>query len=248
MTSADVDEDSTDTELEDLLTDDLAGPQGPESTKGRAAPLVRSKAQAARTVAQDEKLRLKQEQDAQALRDKAAAAQLAQIVNLHIAGISFTEIGASIGCSADEIERMLTQDTIRYVRSQPALRVYVRNFVSAKYSELLAAVWDEATDKNHEEKLENLREARQILDKMARLHGAEAPVQSEVKVDAAPEAIDRMVTLLAAQAGRAYDMEIFDADDPDDEEIYPADIVEESQKALTVSGNALEETGDDDEF
>lgn len=231
-----------DDDLSDLLTDDLA-------PKGRAAPLVRTGKQAQRSIEADAKAAAQAEKDAQALRDKAAAAQLAQIVNLHIAGISLAEIGAKIGCTADEVDRMLQNDAQRYVRSQPALRIYVRNYVSQKYSELLAAVWDEATDKNHAEKLENLREARVILDKMARLHGAEAPVQTEVKVETAPESIDKMVAALAAQAGRAYNVNVFDEDDDDDDvvdAVVVEDVVEESTRALTVSGNAVEESDGDD--
>lgn len=237
-------------DLDDLLPDDLL--PATAKPKGKAKPIRRSKALAQRSVAQIEADRLKAEKDAQKLRDQAAAAQLAQIVNLHIAGISLSEIGARIGCTADEIDRMLQQDAQRYVRSQPALRVYVRNFVSAKYSELLEAVWTEATDRGHAEKLENLREARGILDKMARLHGAEAPVQTEVKVETAPESIDKMVAALAAQAGRAYDMSIFD---DDDEEIYDGeveevgvdDVVSATSEALEVSGNAVGETQPEDE-
>ena len=81
----------TDEELDDLLPDELS--------KGAAVPLVRSAAQtkALAKRAQDQEL---------AAAARANAARLAQIVNLHIAGFSLAEIGASIGASADEIERM----------------------------------------------------------------------------------------------------------------------------------------------
>lgn len=234
-------------ELDDLLPDDLAPP-----AKGKARPLVRTKRQVATTVAADEAAKAKAEKDAQALRDKESAARLAQIVNLHIAGISLAEIGASIGATADEVDRMLQQDAQRYVRSQPALRIYVRNYISKQYADLLGVDMPVALDPLHEEKLEHQDRVIKILDKMAKLHGAEAPVQSEVEVKAAPESIDQMVAALSAQAGRAYDVNVFD---DDDEEIYDAeveevgvdDLVSATTKALEVSGNAVEDDQPDDE-
>lgn len=180
-----------------------------------------------------------------------SAVRLAQIVNLHIAGYSLGQIGASIGATADEVDRLLAADAQRYVRSQPALRVYVRNWVSERYTKLLEAVWDEATDKTHREKLENQDRALRILDRMTRLHGAEAPVQTEVKIDAAPEAVERLVNALAAGQGLGYDTSIFDSvNDIVDAEVVH-DAVEQSHAALeaaseAVSGNAVAESDGED--
>lgn len=191
-----------------------------------------------RTKAQQEKIDLA----AAATQRQQHAAQLAQLVNLTIAGFTFEQIGASIGASADEVERMLTQDTARYVRTQPSLRIFVRNYISGKYNDLLTAVWDEATDKNHAEKLEHQDRALRILDRMAKLHGAEAPVQSEVKVDAAPEAVERMVAALAAKAGAGYDDTIFD--------VVDAEVIHEAQEAgrleIERSGQAVGEPQEGD--
>lgn len=211
--------------------------------KGAAAPLVRSKDLAQRSVAQVEADKAKAAAEVQALADKASAQRLAQIVNLHIAGVSFAEIGAQIGCTADEVDRMLQQDAQRYVRSQPALRIYVRNFISKHYADMLAVDMPIATDPNNDTMLEHQDRAIKLLDKMGKLHGAEAPVQSEVKVEQAPEAIDKIVQALAAQAGRAYDMDVFDIDEDDVTEVVDA-ITDE----LEVSGNALEDSDGDDEL
>lgn len=168
-------------------------------SKGRAVPLVRSPQQkAAITRAENQALA------------KVKAQRLAQVVNLMIAGMSIRDVANSIGATPDEVERMLTEDTARYVRTQPALRVYVRNFLSEKYTALLAAVWDEATDKNHAEKLENQDRALKILREMDRLHGAAAPVQTEVKIESAPEAVEKLVSALASAQGLGYDTNIFD--------------------------------------
>jgi len=175
--------------------------------------------------------------------EQAAAARLAQIVNLHIAGFSLSQIGASIGATADEVDRMLQQDASRYVRSQPALRVYVRNWVSERYTKMLEAVWDEATDKTHRDKLENQDRALRILDRMTKLHGAEAPVQSEVKIDAAPEAVEKLVNILAAGHGLGYDTTIFDVVDA--EVVHEAH--DEAVHELEVSGNAVGDDLDGDE-
>lgn len=163
--------------------------------------------------------------------DKANAVRLAQIVNLHLAGLSLTEIGAQIGATADEVDQLLATDAARYVRSQPALRVYVRNFISERYLKLLDAVWADATDMNSSGKINvggfDLKLASQdraikILDRMAKLHGAEAPVQHEVEVTAAPEAVENMVKILSQAQGLAYDMSVFDGDVIDAEIVHDA--------------------------
>ena len=168
---------------------------------------------------------------------KAQAAQLAQIVNLHIAGFSLGDIGASVGKTADEIDRMLREDTARYVRTQPALRTYVRNYISGKYDKLLEAVWDEATDRGHPKKLENQDRAVRILERMAKLHGADAPTQAEVKIETQPEAVEAMVKALAASQGMAYDDSVFD--------VVDAEIIHDGVEALVdpgVSGNGMDDT------
>lgn len=182
-------------DLTDLLPEALA-------SKGPAVPLKRTKRQEAALAKKAQKDAL-----------EAQAARLAQIVNLHIAGYSLADIGAAIGASEAEVDRMLTQDMARYVRSQPALRTYIRNYISGKYTALLEAVWDEATDKTHGEKLEHQDRALRILDRMAKLHGAEAPSQAEIKMDAAPEVVDRLVQAIAANQGLGYDATIFDVVD-----------------------------------
>ena len=172
------------------------------------------------------------------------AARLAQVVNLHIAGYSLAEIGASIGASGDEVDRMLQQDAARYVRTQPALRTYVRNWVSERYTQLLDAVWEDATDKNSRAKLESQDRALRILDKMAKLHGAEAPTQSEITVEAAPEAVEKLVEALAKAQGLGYDMNVFDGEVLDAEVVHTATI--ESAERTVVSGNAVEQPQPED--
>lgn len=203
--------------------------QQPPAKKGAAA-LVRTPAEQAKVEAYE---RQKAEKAALA----ADAARLAQIINLQIAGFTLADIGAKIGATEQEVDRLLNRDMARYVRNQPALRTYVRNYISGKYSALLEAVWDEATNKTHAEKLEHQDRALRILDRMAKLHGAEAPSQTEVKVDAAPEAVERLVNALAASQGLGYDDSIFD--------VVPGslvhDVAQESHAALNASGNAADQ-------
>lgn len=171
--------------LGDLPDDFPVGkPKGKKDKKG-AQPVVPSRKQ----VEREQKRSL----------DAQNAVRLAQISNLLIAGMSLTEIGQKIGATPEEVDRLLNQDMTRYVRNQPALRVFVRNFLSEKYTRLLDADWDIATDKTHVAKLEHQDRVLRILKEMGRLHGAEAPVQSEVKVEAAPEAVETLVKALAAQ-------------------------------------------------
>ena len=195
------------------------------------------------------------------------AVRLAQIVNLHIAGYSLSDIAQATGQTEADIDRMLQQDMQRYVRSQPALRTYVRNWVSSKYTELLDADWEKAVGKDAQGQplmvaglngaqvlagpsLEHQDRAIRILDSMRKLHGADAPVQSEVKVEAAPEAVEKLVHALARQQGLAYDVDIFDG--ADDEGIVDAELVheavEQAAEAVAVSGTAVEESDGDDEL
>jgi hypothetical protein len=189
-----------------------------KASKPGAAQLMRTQKQAKHQAALAQKQELTEQ-----------AKQLAQIVNLMIAGHSLADIAAATGHSPDSMDRLLQRDMTRYVRNQPALRVYVRQFLSAKYTEMLDAVWDEATDRTHADKLDNQDRALRILKEMGRLHGAEAPVQSEVKVDAAPEAVERMVAVLAQAQGQAYDTSVFD--------VIPGEVVLEAAEA---SGLALD--------
>lgn len=206
----------------DEMLDDL--PIESEMPKKNARPLVRTQAQA-------EKASLVAAQAAEAQQ----AARLAQIVNLHIGGFSLAQIGAQIGASADEVDRMLSNEAARYVRNQPALRTYVRNFISAKYNGLLEAVYPQATDVNNKSQLEYVDRAQRVLAQMGRLHGAEAPTQSEVKVEATPEAVEKIVNRLAAGQGLGYDTDIFDIDESD---IHEAVI--QAEDAVVVSGNEVE--------
>lgn len=211
------------TETLDDLTDLLPDSLQPQMKK-QAVPLVRTKAQSKAMV----------KREAKAAREAelaASAARLAQIVNLHIGGYSLSAIGAAIGATAEEVDRLLTSDTARYVRSQPALRTYVRNWVSERYMKMIEADWTAASDENHRDKLEHQDRVMRMLNNMAKLHGAEAPTQTEVTLDTAPETVDRLVARIAASQGMGYDDSIFD--------IEPADIHE----AVMVSGNAVTESG-----
>lgn len=220
-------------DLDDLLPDELSARVVPG--KGMAVPLVRTPAQARAAARREQAAREKAELTAQ-------AARLAQIVNLTIAGYSLADIGAQIGASADEIDRLLTNDAARYVRNQPALRAYVRNWISGKYLKMIEADWEAASDSTHGEKLENQDRVMRMLDRMAKLHGAEMPTQSEVTLDAAPEAVEKLVNALAAGRGLGYDESVFDVVDA--EVVHEA--VLESADAETVSGNLVEDRQDGD--
>lgn len=222
-------EPEVDADFADLLPESLQ-----PSAKHKAVPLVRTKAQTKAVAVRAEKAAREAELQTQ-------AARLAQIVNLHIGGYSLSQIGASIGATAEEIDRLLSQDTARYVRSQPALRTYVRNWVSERYMKMIAADWTAASDEHHHDKLENQDRVMRMLDRMAKLHGAEAPTQAEVKIDAAPEAVERLVAALAAGKGLGYDEDIFDIDPADIHE-----VAEAAHTATSVSGNALEQPQEGD--
>ena len=162
---------------------------------------------------------------------RADQERLAQVANLLIAGHTIGSIALSIGATESEVERMMTQDMARYVRTQPALRVFVRNFLGEKYTKLLEAVWEEATDRNHPQKLENQAAAVRILERMGKLHGADAPTQTEVKVESAPEAVEKLVQALSATQGLGYDVNVFDVVEAE----VVHDAVEQTHAALEAA-------------
>lgn len=131
-----------------------------------------------------------------------------------------------------------------YVRNTPQLRVFVRNWVSKQFTDLLEADMPAATDPLHPQKLENQDRAIRILERIARLHGADAPTQSEVTVDAAPETVDKMVAALSALSGKAYSTDIFD----DDEEPLDVEILSDTADEMLTDATdrVADETEDDD--
>lgn len=216
-----------------------------QSGKRKPAPIQRSPEAQARAEAA-----------ARAAAQRAAietdAQQLAQIVNLLIAGHTYETIGLAIGATPDEVEKRLTRDAARYVRTQPALRTYVRNFISEKYLGMLDAVYPKAIDATHSMQLENVDRADRILARMARLHGAEAPTQTEVKVESTPEAVEALVQQMAAQVGLDYDVSIFDSPAGGTGGSVPGEVLhaahEASERILEVSRNQVEESDGDDEL
>jgi hypothetical protein len=174
------------------------------------------------------------------------AQMLAQIVNLQIGGYSLEQIGAAIGATADEVDRMINEETARYVRNQPSLRRWVRDYVSGKYKEIIDTDWKIATDAKHPEHLDHQNVAIKALERLARLHGAEAPTQSEVKVEATPETIDAVVARLAASQGQGYDADVFDVEVLDEQQVHES----ATQALAQIESSAHEveqpQEGDDD--
>ncbi len=198
------------------VSGNTAQPAKPKkSKKSKGAPIQRTKAQqAALDKAAAQRKAANDLANQQSAAD-AQAALVAQMANLIISGHTFAEIGAAIGATADEVEKILNAETARYVRTQPALRKWVRNWISGKYSEMIEANWDHAISPTSAERLENQDRVIKMLTAMERLHGAAAPTQSEVKVDATPELVQKVVDKLAAATGGGYDVDIFDVDEDD---------------------------------
>lgn len=212
----------------------------------KATPLVRSAKQTELAEKAAEAARLKAEADAAALAAKAAAMRTAQVANLLIAGHTFESIGAQIGATAKEVEDMLNADSTRYIRSQPALRQWVRRWASGKYSELLDAVWDQAVDPKHRDQLAYQDRARPLVERITKLHGAEAPTQSEVKVEAAPESVQAIVDKIAASQGLGYNVDIFDLP-PENITETVHDMPADTAQALAAAEHAADQPIDGEE-
>ena len=167
------------------------------------------------------------------------ATQLAQIVNLRLAGYSPLDIGKAIGATEAEVERLLVEQTSAYIKTQPALRMYARDWISREYMGLIEANRNAATDPAHPAKLENQDRMLRALNQLAKLHGAEAPAQSEVKVETAPEAVEKLVQALSKQQGYAFDDTVFDGVFDD---VVDGELIEAADAQLEVSGNLVEES------
>lgn len=219
---------------------------GVSGNKSKGKPIVRT----AKQQKAVEKVEAENDLAVQRTKAKSDAAQLAQVVNLVIAGHTFEDIAESIGSSAAEVETMVTNGAGRYVRTQPALRVWVRNWINAKYTEMIDANWDVASDPNHPDKLDNQHAVIKMLTGMERLHGAAAPTQSEVKVEHSHDAVELLVRRLSEQQGQGYDVSIFDDDDTVDAEVISdTDIHASADNALAALEAASRNVGldqDDD--
>lgn len=202
--------------------------------KKKGAPIQRTPRQEAAVVKAAEQRDLA----VQRTKAKEDAAQLAQVVNLVISGHTFEEIGAAIGASADDIERMVTTGSEKYVRTQPALRTWVRKWISEKYSVMIDADWEVAADKLHPDKLEHQDRVVKMLVQMERLHGAAAPTQSEVKIEHSHDAVESLVRKLAERQGQGYDVSIFD----DEDDTVDAEVIHDSADAALA---ALEQASKD---
>lgn len=210
----------------------------------KPTPLVRTSKQVETLEQVAEADRIKAEQQAQQLAVQQASMRTAQIANLLIAGHTFESIGASIGATAEEVESMLNADSTRYIRSQPALRQWVRRWASGQYSELLESVWKQATDPKHRDQLAYQDRARPLVERIVKLHGAEAPTQAEVKVEAAPESVQKIVNAIAASQGLGYDVDIFDGAD---EDTVDAVLVQETHDAEQAAADQADQEQADDQ-
>lgn len=188
-------------------------------------------------VVRDERTKATIDAHAAQTADVVAAQRAAQVANLLIAGYSYEEIGASIGATAQEVEKMLTGDVARYIRTQPALRQWTRRWLSGKMTGLLEAVYDQAVDPTHRDQLAYHDRARATLKDLAKLHGAEAPTQVEVEMPNVTDAVQQVLDKVAASQGLAYDVDVFDLD--------PEDITEMTEHEAKALEAATQEVDDD---
>lgn len=199
--------------------------------------LVSEKPAKGEPVVRDERTKATIDAHAAQTADVVAAQRAAQVANLLIAGYSYEEIGASIGATAQEVEKMLTGDVARYIRTQPALRQWTRRWLSGKMTGLLEAVYDQAVDPTHRDQLAYHDRARATLKDLAKLHGAEAPTQVEVEMPNVTDAVQQVLDKVAASQGLAYDVDVFDLD--------PEDITEMTEHEAKALEAAEQEVDDD---
>lgn len=159
------------------------------------------------------------------------AQRLAQIVNLQIAGYSLAQIAAGSGTTVAELERLLTKDTGTFVRTLPAMRAHARSRISGELHAMTEAVREmalnptkiveidgEAVEVANDRMLDAQDRMLRNVKELAKLYGAYAPTQTEVKIENAPEAVERLIQKIAEAEGLGYDSSVFD-DDIEDAEI-----------------------------
>jgi hypothetical protein len=131
-------------------------------------------------------------------RERANAAAAATA--LRIAGASYSEIAEAVGFSSpeaamDAVERDLA---FRATAASDDKKELVREESAARIERLLRSTWRKALDEQNPEHLPAVRTALSLIDRLARLRGADAPQVVSITTPTEME-LDRWVRSVIAQ-------------------------------------------------
>lgn len=118
-------------------------------------------------------------------------------VSLRVAGATYGEIAETLGYANASAARDAVETSLA-AKTSESDRESIRRTEGARLDRLLRGVWRKATDDTHPEHLAAVGKALAIIDRHARLFGADAP-QEVVHYMPTQEQIDTWVEQIAAE-------------------------------------------------
>ena len=109
--------------------------------------------------------------------DKATRVEAA--LALRIAGASYSEIADVLGYASVPSARLAVERSLASTVTEET-REEKRRLIARRIERLTRAVWGKATDENHPEHLAAVRTALSLVDRYAKLVGADAPTEVTV--------------------------------------------------------------------
>lgn len=109
--------------------------------------------------------------------DKATRVEAA--LALRIAGASYSEIADVLGYASVSSARLAVERSLASTITEES-REEKRRLIARRIERLTRAVWGKATDENHPEHLAAVRTALSLVDRYAKLVGADAPTEVTV--------------------------------------------------------------------
>jgi phosphoglycolate phosphatase-like HAD superfamily hydrolase len=143
-------------------------------------------------------------------------------VTLAMMGASPTDIAKTLNYSSAYRAARAVERALASAANDPLEREQMRKLIGKRLDRLLSAVMGNALDPNNPNQLAFHARALAVVDRQAKLYGADAPLQ--VQVNAADEQILAFVEMVSPNA--AADKLAIEADPMADEDIVDAEVID----------------------
>lgn len=131
-------------------------------------------------------------------------------IQLSIAGASWDEIATVVGYPTARQAKVAVERALEKELHTESSQKFLRALYGKRLDRLLRAVWGKAIDTEHPDQFVAVAEARRIIDRQARLTGADAPTEYVVTTPAQAE-LERWVSeVLKHKAPELEEADIFD--------------------------------------
>lgn len=135
---------------------------------------------------------------------RSASAALA----LRLAGAGYDEVADALGLTSPATARDLVESALEArAWDDVAGRDKMRTVATARLERLLRSVWGKATNQDDPEHLPAVKVARELIDRLARLHGLDAPTEVVVHNPSANEIEQWVSGIIAASTADLRAME-----------------------------------------